>query len=34
MRKVDPAGYVEVLNERWLVGPQWSLILSHKRQNL
>jgi hypothetical protein len=24
MRKVDPAGYVEVLNERWLVGLQWS----------
>jgi hypothetical protein len=24
MRKVDPAGYVEVLNERWLVGPHWS----------
>lgn len=24
MRKVDPVGDVEVLNERWLVGPQWS----------
>jgi hypothetical protein len=24
MRKVDPAGYIAVLNERWLVGPRWS----------
>lgn len=24
MRKVDTAGYVELLNERWLVGRQWT----------
>ena len=24
MRKVDSAGYVEILNERWRVGPHWS----------
>jgi len=23
MRKVDSAGYVEVLNDRWLVGAKW-----------
>ena len=24
MRKDDSAGYVEILNERWRVGPHWS----------
>lgn len=23
MRKVDTTGYIEFLNERWLVGPKW-----------
>ena len=23
MRKVDTTGYVDFLNERWLVGPKW-----------
>ncbi|MBI3328789.1 MAG: hypothetical protein HYZ81_19055 [Nitrospinae bacterium] len=23
MRKVDPRGYIELLNEQWRVGPKW-----------